>query len=378
MRALTHPGRESTPVAKKRVLILYGGRSSEHQVSCLSARSVLSVIDRDRYEVIPVGITREGRWVHTDGVIEPAPGDPLPEVADDGPTVSLVRTKSGPVLMSFGDGGSEEISPIDVAFPVLHGPYGEDGTVQGFLATVGVPYVGADVTSSSVGVDKRAMKNAFKARGLPQIPYMAIRRERWEEDRPGVLDDLESALSFPVFTKPARQGSSIGITKARDRAQLESGLDEAFTYDRYTIVEVAVKQPRELEVGALGNHDVEITAPGEIVPSHEFYDFEAKYLDASELSIPAQVDQDTVDRINEIAREAYLAIGCRGMARIDFFLSAETGELTINEINTIPGFTPASMFPQLWQAEGLTYPALVDRLLDLALEASESDTNFAP
>jgi D-alanine-D-alanine ligase len=365
-------------VAKKRVLILYGGRSSEHQVSCLSARSVLRVIDRDRYDVVPVGITREGRWVLTDGAIEPEPGEALPHVADDGSTVSLIRTRKGPTLVRFDGDRYDEIGPVDVAFPVLHGPYGEDGTVQGFLATVGVPYVGADVTSSSVGIDKRAMKNAFKARGLPQIPYLAIRRERWEADRGEVLDDLEGALDYPMFTKPARQGSSIGITKASDRAELEAGLDEAFTYDRYTIVEEGVRAPRELEVGALGNQDIDITAPGEIVPSHEFYDFEAKYLDASELRIPAEVDDEVARRIDEIARQAYLAIGCRGMARIDFFLSADTGELYINEINTIPGFTPASMFPQLWQAEGLEYPGLVDRLLDLALEATTSDANFAP
>jgi D-alanine-D-alanine ligase len=365
-------------VTKKRVLILYGGRSSEHQVSCLSARSVLSVIDRDRYDVVPVGITREGRWVLTDGDIRPEAGDPLPQVADDGPTVSLVRGRKGPLLVRFDDDGYDELGTVDVAFPVLHGPHGEDGTVQGFLATVGVPYVGADVTSSSVGIDKRAMKNAFKARGLPQIPYLAIRRERWDAERGPVLDDLEGALAYPMFTKPARQGSSIGITMAHDRAELEKGLDEAFTYDRYAIVEEGVSQPRELEVAALGNDEVQITAPGEIVPSHEFYDFEAKYLDASELRIPAEVSAEVADRIHDIARQAFLAIGCRGMARIDFFLSGATGELFLNEINTIPGFTPASMFPQLWQAEGLSYPALVDRLLDLALEASRADTNFAP
>jgi D-alanine-D-alanine ligase len=365
-------------VTKKRVLILYGGRSSEHQVSCLSARSVLSVIDRDRYEVLPVGITREGRWVLTDGRIEPPPGEALPHVADDGSTVSLVKSRRGPLLVRFDGDQYEELALVDVAFPVLHGPHGEDGTVQGFLATVGVPYVGADVTSSSVGIDKRAMKNAFTARHLPQIPYLAIRRERWDAERDAVLDELERTLTYPMFTKPARQGSSIGITKAHDRGELDKGLDAAFAYDRYTIVEEGVRQPRELEVGALGNEEVRITAPGEIVPSHEFYDFEAKYLDASELRIPADVDADVAARIGEIAREAYRAIGCRGMARIDFFLSGETGELYINEINTIPGFTPASMFPQLWQGEGLTYPALVDRLLDLALEASQSETNFAP
>ncbi len=364
-------------MTKKRVLILYGGRSSEHQVSCLSARSVLGVIDRDRYEVIPVGITREGRWVRTDGEIAPEPGQALPEVVDAGPTVAIVRGRSGPVLVEFTGDGHEELGPVDVAFPVLHGPYGEDGTVQGLLATVGVPYVGANVTASSVGVDKRAMKNAFKARGLPQYPYLPVRRERYEAERGALLDEIEGVLTYPIFTKPARQGSSIGITKAHDRDELVEGLEEAFTFDRVTIVEQGLDGPRELEVGVLGNDQIEVTAPGEIRPAHEFYDFEAKYLDESELVVPANVPEDVAKRLDEIARQAYLAIGCRGMARIDFFLDGD-GEVWLNEINTIPGFTPNSMFPRLWDAEGLAYPALVDRLLDLALEAAQSDANFAP
>jgi len=364
---------------RPRALILYGGRSSEHEVSCLSARSVLEAIDRDRYEVVPVGITREGRWVLTDGRIETLPGETLPQVRDVGPTVSLVLGRPGPVLVRFDDEASHtNLGTVDVAFPVLHGPYGEDGTVQGLLASVGVPYVGADVTSSSLGVDKRAMKNAFKARGLPQVAYLPVRQDRWQSERGALLDELEGALEYPLFVKPARQGSSIGITKATDRDTLSAGLDEAFTYDRVAIVEVGLDPVREIEVGALGNneHDLRITRPGEIKPSHEFYDFEAKYLDASELVVPAEIDDAVAARIDAIARQAYLAIGCRGMARIDFFLSGD--RLYVNEINTIPGFTPASIFPRLWQANGLSYPELIDQLFQLALDAARSEQKYAP
>ena len=363
---------------RPRVLILFGGRSSEHQVSCLSARSVLAAIDRDRFDIVAVGITRDGRWVLSDGDIQAAPGQPLPSVDDDGPAVALVRGRGGAHLVRLQDDGSvENLGTIDVAFPVLHGPYGEDGTVQGMLATVGVPYVGADVTSSSVGVDKRAMKQAFKARGLPQVAYLPVRKARYDEDQHGLLDDIEAALRYPIFTKPARQGSSIGITMAHDRDELTEGLAEAFRYDRVVIVEQGLDQPRELEVGVLGNEEVEVTAPGEIRPSHEFYDFEAKYLDDSVLTVPADIPDEVAETIVEVARSAYQAIGCRGMARIDFFLDA-SGHLWLNEINTIPGFTPNSMFPRLWEAEGLDYPRLVDRLLELAMQAADVEANFAP
>ena len=355
--------------SRRRVLVLYGGRSSEHEVSCLSARSVLAAIDRDRYEVVTVGITRDGRWTLTDGEIVTRAGDPLPTVTDDGPTVALVRGRRGTRLVQLSDdGAASDLGHVDVCFPVLHGPFGEDGTVQGLLATMQVPYVGADVTASSVGVDKRAMKNVFKARGLPQVAYLPVRRARFEADPGAVVDELEGALRYPLFTKPARQGSSIGITKAVDAASLRSGLVEALQWDDVVIVEEGLERPRELEVGVLGNGEVQLTAPGEIRPSHEFYDFEAKYLDDSELVVPAEVDDDVARRIAEIAQEAYVGIGCRGMARIDFFLAAD-GALYLNEINTIPGFTANSMFPRLWEAEGVDYPELVDRLLALALEA---------
>jgi D-alanine-D-alanine ligase len=357
----------------KRVLLLYGGRSSEHEVSCLSARSVLEVIDRDRYEVLPVGITRDGRWTLTDGRIETPAGRPLPEVADEGDTVALVGGRKGPQLVRVDEsrGGAELVGPIDVAFPVLHGPWGEDGTVQGLLATVGVPYVGAGVTASSIGIDKGAMKAAFAARGLPQGPYRTVHRRRWEAGRDAIVADLEERLAYPWFVKPARQGSSIGIGKVHDPSELDDAVAEAYRYDDVAVIEQGVDAPRELEVGVLGDEELEVTAPGEIRPSHEFYDFEAKYLDESELVVPADVPAEVVARIDELAREAYRAIGCRGMARIDFFLDA-AGELLVNEINTIPGFTPNSMFPRLWAAEGLDYPALVDRLLDLALASDGS------
>ncbi len=350
-----------------RVLLLFGGRSAEHEVSCLSATSVLEVIDRDRYEVVTVGITKDGRWTLTDGV--PAATGPrqLPSVDPEGPTAALVGTRSGPQLVHLADDGGRvaSLGRIDVAFPVLHGPWGEDGTVQGMLATVGVPYVGADVTASSIGIDKGAMKAAFAAAGLPQLAYLTVHRTRWESEGDDVLTDLLDRLPLPWFTKPARQGSSIGISKVSSIAELDVAMAEAFAYDDVAVVEQAMVGARELEVGVLGDADMEVTRPGEIVPSHEFYDFEAKYLDTSELRIPAELPDEVVQRCVALARRAFRAIGCRGLARVDLFLDVD-GELVVNEINTIPGFTPASMFPMLWAAEGVTYPELVDRLLSSA------------
>jgi D-alanine-D-alanine ligase len=364
--------------AKTRVLVLFGGRSSEHQVSCLSARSVIAALDREPYVVICVGITRDGRWTLVDGVPEAVDGS-LPSVPDDGDTVTLVRTRKGPWLVRFRDDFSgEEIGPVDVCFPVLHGPYGEDGTVQGLLASFGVPYVGADVASSAIGIDKRQMKHVFSARGLPQVPYVAVRRAQWEHDPAAVLAEVEGALSYPLFTKPARQGSSIGISRADDRDGLVAGIEEALGYDRVVIVERGVVGARELECGVIGNAAVEVTNPGETIHTGSFYDFGAKYLAPVELRCPAQVDDWVLRRCREYAREAYLAIGARGMARVDFFYLESTGELFVNEINTIPGLTPTSMFPPVWAAEGVSFPALVDRLLALALDAASADGRYAP
>lgn len=351
----------------KRFVLLYGGRSSEHQISCLSARSVLEVVDRDRYEVLPVGITRQGRWTHTDGVIEALPGAALPEVADDGPTVALVGTRRGPRLVRVddGDGVTGTLGPVDVVFPLLHGPWGEDGSVQGLLSTVGVPYVGAGVTASSIGVDKAAMKASFAARGLPQGRYLAVHRSRWETDPDGVTAEIRERLPRPWFTKPVRQGSSIGIRKVDDVSELPAALADAYGYDEVVVVEEGFVGARELEVGVLGDDQIVVSRPGEIVSGHEFYDFEAKYLESTELVIPADVPQAVAERIELLARGAFRAIGCRGMARVDFFMTGDD-RIILNEINTIPGFTPSSMFPRLWAAEGLDYPALVDRLLSEA------------
>ena len=366
---------------KIRVLVLFGGRSAEHEISCLSARSVLAALDPERYLVTKVGITMQGRWTLVDGVAD-TPEGVLPSVSDDGDTVALVQTRKGPRLVRFADSlDGVEIGPVDVCFPVLHGPYGEDGTVQGLLASHGIPYVGADVASSAVGIDKRQMKNVFTARGLPQVPYEAVTRALWDTDRDAVVDHLESVLRYPLFTKPARQGSSIGINLCRNRTDLISGMVEAYAHGRVAIVEQGLERPREIECGVLGNveTELEITPPGEVRTQHEFYDFEGKYLDDSlRLQCPADVPVEIAEACRTYAREAYLSIGARGMARVDFFYLEDRGEVLVNEINTIPGFTPVSMFPYVWQTQGLTYPQLIDRLLDLALQAGATEENYGP
>ncbi len=364
-----------------RVLVLFGGRSTEHEVSCLSARSVLAALDRDRYLVTTVGITREGRWTLVDGVAD-TPDGVLPSVQDEGDTVALVQTRKGPRLVRFGDSfDGAEIGPVDVCFPVLHGSYGEDGTVQGLLASYGIPYVGADVASSAVGIDKRQMKNVFTARGLPQVPYEVVRRSGWDADSEAVLDNLEVALRYPIFTKPARQGSSIGIKLCRNRNDLVEGIIEAFSHGRVAIVEQGLDRPREIECGVLGNNEMDlvVTPPGEVRTQHEFYDFDGKYLDDTlQLQCPADVPDEIAETCRAYAREAYLSIGARGMARVDFFYIEERGEVLVNEINTIPGFTPVSMFPYVWQTQGLTYGELIDRLLNLALQAGANDERYGP
>ncbi len=360
-----------------RVLVLFGGRSPEHEISCLSARNVVAALNPQRYRVTMVGITREGRWTLVDAVPESEDGG-LPSVPDDGDTVALVNGVKGPRLVRFrADDEIEILGPVDVCFPVLHGPYGEDGTVQGLLASMRVPYVGADVASSAVGIDKRQMKNVFTARGLPQVPYVAVQRSQVERDRDDVLAVVETQLAYPMFTKPARQGSSIGIRKVRDRAELAAGIDEALDYDRCVLVEQALEGPRELECGVIGNADVSVTPPGEVITGHEFYDFEGKYLDADlRLQCPADVPDDVRAECVDLARRAYLAIGARGMARVDLFYA--DGRVLVNEINTIPGFTAASMFPYVWAIQGMTPGQLVDRLLELALEAADSSGRYSP
>ena len=348
------------------VLVLYGGRSAEHRVSCLSARSVLGALAATDHEVFPVGITREGRWTLTDGAIGPVVEGRLPEVDGTGPTAALVATTDGPQLVVFdAEGQVARRIAIDVAFPVLHGLGGEDGSVQGMLATVGLRYVGADVAASALGVDKAAMKGRFRLHGLPQVAHLAFDVQRWERE-PDLIRDELTRIPLPWFVKPARQGSSIGITRVDDESEFDAAMVEALRHDDRVIVEEGLTALRELEVGVLEDDGrIEVSCVGEIVPVNRFYDFDAKYLSASELKVPADVDPETVEAIGEVARRAFAAIGGRGMARIDLFLAAD-GRLLLNEINTIPGFTEASMFPRVWAESGVDFSALVERLLSTA------------
>ena len=357
---------------KIRVGVIFGGRSGEHEVSLASARSVMSAMDKEKYEIVPIGITKEGGWI--------ALGDPLRalEAGDAGVSqpVALLGDPSRRGLMRLEDTEravkATRLAELDVIFPVLHGPYGEDGTVQGLLELAGIPYVGAGVTGSALGMDKAIFKDVMRAHGLPITDYLLVKRKEWEADPEEVMDRAEATLGYPVFTKPANLGSSVGISKCYDREGLACGLAEAATYDRKLLVEVAVPAAREIEVSVLGNDDPIASVPGEIIPSREFYNYESKYIDdgdeASKLLIPAPISPEMTDRVRGLAVQAYKAIDCNGMARADFLLSGETGELYISELNTIPGFTTISMYPKLWEASGIPYPELIDRLIDLAIE----------
>jgi len=357
---------------RRRVAVLFGGRSAEHEISCISARSVIDALDPDRTEVIPIGITREGSWRLLLGPPAlPVESGRLPEItAEDGAPVKLGGDSSSRELV--GVDGSRR--GIDVVFPVLHGPQGEDGAVQGMLEIAGVPYVGAGVLGSAIGMDKAVQKVMFTDAGLPVVPWEVVREPEWREDPEGVAARA-GGLGFPVFTKPATLGSSVGIVKVHDPSELDAGLDEAFRYARKAVIEQGVVGVREIECAVLGNDDPVASVAGEIVPTgHEFYDYEAKYLDehGANLSIPAVVSSDLMERIQRMAVTAFRAIDCSGMARVDLFLKGED-ELCVNEINTIPGFTQISMYPKLWEASGLSYRDLVERLLDLAIERHDAE-----
>lgn len=357
-----------------RVAVVFGGRSSEHGISCVTAGSVMRVMDPDRYEVVPVGITMDGRWVL-------GPDDPdrlaitdgkLPEVADVGGTVMLPSTNGGVELSVYEPGSvPRALGEVDVVLPLLHGPYGEDGTLQGLLDLADVPYVGSGVLASAVGMDKHYMKLVLAASGLPVCRHVLVKPGRWEDQRERVTRQV-AELGWPVFVKPARAGSSVGITKVRDEEGLETAVLAAREHDPKVIVEEAVPG-REVECGVLQGSDggpPEASVVGEILvdDTHEFYDFDAKYLDESHvrLEIPADVPAEAAERIRQLSLRAFEALSCEGLARIDFFLRSD-GSLLLNEVNTMPGFTPTSMFPMLWAATGLEYPALVDRLITTAL-----------
>jgi D-alanine-D-alanine ligase len=368
-------------VTKKiRLGVLFGGRSGEHEVSLTSAAAVMQALDPEKYELVPVGITRDGRWrvgSKAIGLLAGAEGDNLAQrtaslqtVLEDGRAVTPSVDPSGPKLlpMAKSSGAVKARPEVDVIFPVLHGTFGEDGTIQGLLELADLPYVGAGVLASAAGMDKDVMKRLFRDAGLPVVPWEMVLRKEWEDDPAGVRRKIEKRLRYPLFVKPANLGSSVGITKAHSRAQFKAGMDLAAQYDRKILVEKAV-DAREIECAVLGNDKPEASVPGEIVPVNEFYDYEAKYIkEGSELLIPARLSPRQTQRVQDLAVRAFKAIDCAGMGRVDFLLDRKSGKLFLLEINTIPGFTSISMYPKLWEASGVPYSTLLDRLIELALE----------
>ena len=358
--------------AVARVMVVFGGRSGEHEVSIASARAVADALHRSgRHEVLPVGITREGAWISS--------GDPMRELESRARERAREYAGSPPpkhsqksftkLVVPASQRLPVGLDDVDVVFPVLHGPYGEDGTIQGVLEVASIPYVGSGVLASAAGMDKVTMKKLFAFHGLPQVRWLGLSRKEWEGDRRRRIGEIETALGYPCFVKPSNLGSSVGINRATNAGELAEALDAAATLDRRIIVEEGVNA-REIEVSVLGNEEPEVSVPGEIVVTRqEFYDYEAKYTEGGmELNAPASLSEDTLTEVYRIARTAYTALDAAGMARVDFFLERSTGRVLLNEINTIPGFTPTSVYPKLWAASGLPYEELLDRLIRLALE----------
>jgi D-alanine-D-alanine ligase len=356
-----------------RIGVVFGGRSTEHEVSILSAQSIISAIDPERFDVVPLYIDREGRWLVGGSLKRLVSGHAARKyvyLPPDPTQHSLVPAQNGlespSPLEAEGRGGG--FPPLDVVFPVFHGLNGEDGSIQGVLELANIPYVGAGVLGSALGLDKIYMKRAFAAVDLPVVDYLPITRRQFEQDPDAFIATVEERLGYPCFSKFANSGSSVGTTKAHNRRELVEGLRIASTFDRKLLVERAI-DARELEVSVLGNDEPEASVVGEVVPAHEFYDYEAKYLDeGSKLLIPAPIDPRVAEQVRSTALRAFQAVDAAGMARVDFFLERGSGHLYLNEVNTIPGFTRISMYPKLWEASGLPYPRLIARLVELALE----------
>ena len=386
---------------KLRIGVVFGGRSSEHEVSLISASCVLAAIDKNKYDVVPIGISKSGQWLlgdnaltaltqHAQGELK-GQGDPLEDSLLENQQVvpvSLVPIPGKASLVSMSPQEKavktqQTLDGLDVVFPVLHGTYGEDGAIQGLLELADVPYVGSGITGSAVAMDKAMAKAVLAAGGFPQLPYLVVLRSQWEQNPESVRQEIESRIGYPCFVKPANLGSSVGISKVRGPQELDGALAEAARYDRKLVVEQDAGNVREVECSVLGNDDPVASIPGEIVPSREFYDYIAKYHDNnSELIIPARISQETIERIQELAVKAFKALDCAGMARVDFFVDKDTEDVYINELNTIPGFTPISMYPKLWEASGLSYGELIDRLIQLAIERhrdkQRNATSFKP
>jgi D-alanine-D-alanine ligase len=352
-----------TPDKKKllRVGVLFGGRSGEHEVSLVSAASVIRGLDPDKYEAVPIGITKDGHWLIGEGAAKM-----LPEVLKTGRRVMLTADPTEAALMPLDRGAGAQ--RLDVIFPVLHGTYGEDGTIQGMLDLAGLPYVGAGVLGSAIGMDKDVAKRLCQAAGIPVVPWVTVHRWEWEKDPAAVKSQIEEEFPYPVFVKPATLGSSVGMTKVHNADELGAAMDLACEFGMKILVEKAVSA-REIEVSLLGNHEPKASVPGEIVPHREFYDYTAKYLeDGTQLLIPAQLKPAQVQKIQSLAVQAFRALELSGMARVDFFLEKKGNKLYLNEVNTIPGFTSISMYPKLWEASGISFRQLIDKLIDLAFE----------
>jgi D-alanine-D-alanine ligase len=346
------------------VAVVYGGRSGEHEVSIQSARSVLEAIDPDRYEVVPIGITHDGAWVA-------ASPEALLAGATDGAARLLPSADPGQrglVPLAGSASAATVVDGIDVVFPLVHGTFGEDGCLQGLFELASLPYVGAGVLASAVGMDKGTMKLIFQAHGFPIVEHVLVLRARWEREPKAIISELEERLGYPCFVKPGNLGSSVGITKAKTRDELTAGLALAASFGSRIVVEQAVSA-REVECGVLGNEEPEASVVGEVIPARDFYDYEAKYYDeATRFVIPAEIDHEVSERVRGLAMDAFGAVGASGMARVDFFLDRADGALYLNEINTIPGFTSMSVYPRLWGASGVPYPELIDRLIQLAIQ----------
>jgi D-alanine-D-alanine ligase len=380
---------------KLRVGILFGGRSGEHEISLLSAASVFKAIDKNKCEVVPIGITKEGRWVTSGDAERLLSGQPLHEerhlrAGDPEATAQAAVLQNGEAIVvppepqapgssmrpfqadAMTRRASDRAINVDVIFPVLHGTFGEDGTVQGLLELADLAYVGAGVLGSAAGMDKDIMKSLFRAAGLPIVRHVTVLRSDWEEKPKKVQKLVESKLKYPVFVKPANLGSSVGISKAHDRKELGPAIDEAARYDRKIVIEEGVggkKKAREIECAVLGNDNPKASVPGEIVPGAEFYDYAAKYVDeGSQLIIPAMLSKAESKKVQALAVAAFRSVDCSGLARVDFLMDPKSRKIYLNEINTMPGFTSISMYPKLWAASGVPYPELIERLIQLGLE----------
>ena len=367
--------------SKIRVGVIFGGRSAEHEVSLVSATSIISALDKEKYEIIPIGITQKGKWLSSPDAIKLLKSG---EELNAQPEKILTPDPSKKSLVMMGEGASALTNvPLDVLFPVLHGTFGEDGTVQGLFELAGLPYVGAGVLGSSVGMDKVVTKQLCEHEKISVAPYVWFLFEEYISSEKKTLSNIEKNFRYPCFVKPANSGSSVGISKAHHRKELKAAIELAGKYDRKILIEKGIERAREIEVSVLGNDDPIASVPGEIISSNEFYDYDAKYVDGKSRSIiPAKLPKLVMKKIQEYAIRAFKSIDCSGMARVDFLVTKRTNKIYFNEINTIPGFTSISMYPKLWEASGITYPELLDRLIQLAIERHRQrlhlKTSFRP